>query len=310
MIDYPFKHDPVWLAIALAATLGIALPVALLAFNHFHVPIAAYLARYRETLTQQTIRSRITSDAGAFSRYFSRVVSALNRIMTPKRLLGGSIGVLALGLVADLLLLSLLIIMLLHALPLILEQIQGEIEKHRIALIEEALPDACGILSSALSAGTPLRNAAAVVAENTHGPMATEFLVITNSIGAGATMREALEAFVTRVPSKYTSLFAAAAMVNLESGGDLALVLQDMSASFTRIFLSEAEVRAKTAGARREGLLASFVPLLLLPVMFLMMPELAHILFGTPPGLLIVVVAAAIYVRNLREMLRVSNQEV
>lgn len=225
-------------------------------------------------------------------------------------LLGGVVVALTISFLSSSVVVGAGLLALLIGIPFTLNYIVDVAHRRRIHMIEEALPDATTLLASSMGAGLPMHVALASLAANTHGPLATEARIAANEMSTGATVREAMQGLIRRTPSKYVSLFGAAVSVHVDSGGNLPEALREIGGALTRILLAEDEVRAKTSGSRREGVLASLVPIGIMPILFIFMPELAYNLFARPLGQIIFVVAAIIYVYCVRGLQGVSNREV
>ena len=292
------------------AVFGCIFLLAFAGLRWARIRIEALAARYADALDDAVTRSRALDDVGKLAGWVGRLALAGRSRLTVVALLGGIIGSLALGILTGQLVLSYALVGLLVGLPFLIAWILQLVERKRLRLIEESLPDAAVLIGSSLAAGLSFPAALSSVATNMKGPLATEARIASNEISAGASIGEALRGMVRRTPSNYLGLFVAAASVHVERGGNLAESLKQLGTALTRILLAEREVQAKTAGSRREMVVASAVPAVVLPIGLLLEPAMFLMLFNTLPGQIILALAAIIWAACAKGLHDVSHKEV
>lgn len=124
------------------------------------------------------------------------------------------------------------------------------------------LPQALDLLGSCLSAGLPLRMAAAVVAESLSGPLADELTVVSRRAGLGLSEREAWLAMAEQPALREVAVDIARAA---GTGASLDRALQTHASDARRRRRAQLESRAKTVGVRSVlPLMACFLPAFLL----------------------------------------------
>ncbi len=99
----------------------------------------------------------------------------------------------------------------------------------RIAKIEEQLPDVVDVIIRALRAGHPFIEAIRLVSTEMPSPVKEEFQTTFNEINYGGDVRSALFGLLQRVPSVLIMALITAVLVQRESGGNLAEVLEKIA---------------------------------------------------------------------------------
>ena len=96
----------------------------------------------------------------------------------------------------------------------------------RFAAFEEQLPEALDLMVSGLRAGHSLVAALRLVAQESPDPIGTEFRLCFEEQNYGLELREALENMIARMPLQDLRIMATAVLIQKESGGNLAEVLE------------------------------------------------------------------------------------
>ena len=136
--------------------------------------------------------------------------------------------------------------------------------RHRIAQIEEQLPDALDLMVRSLRVGHPINGAIAIVAREMPDPIGTEFGLMADEATYGMSVTDALDKLTARVPVPDLRFLAIAVNIQASSGGNLAEVLEGLSAVIRSRFKLFRKVRAITAEARWSGWFLSIFPIVAL----------------------------------------------
>lgn len=120
----------------------------------------------------------------------------------------------------------------------------------RIAKIEEQLPDVVDVIIRALRAGHPFVEAIRLVSAEMPKPVGEEFQITFNEINYGGDVRTALMGLLHRVPSILVMALVTAVLVQRESGGNLAEVLEKIAAVIRGRFRFQRKVRTLSAEGR------------------------------------------------------------
>jgi tight adherence protein B len=154
----------------------------------------------------------------------------------------------------------------------------------RLNRFQEGLPEALDLMVSALRAGHSLIAAMGSVARECADPIGCEFKACFEEQNYGLEMRTAMENMINRVPIQDLRIFATAVMIQKESGGNLAEVLDKTSHVIRERFRLKRQVGVHTAQGRMTGLVLTFLPVALGVALYLVNPEMISILWTNPIG--------------------------
>lgn len=164
--------------------------------------------------------------------------------------------------------------------------------KKRIKHLNDQLGDAVVLISNSLKAGYSFFQAMDMVAREMNGPIAEEFSLLQKEINLGLTTEKALENLATRVLSDDLELLITAVMIQRQSGGNLAEVLDNISSTIRDRVKIKGEIRTITAQGRLSGMVISLLPVILAVLIYFINPEQITILFTNPLGIMLLVVSA------------------
>jgi len=155
----------------------------------------------------------------------------------------------------------------------------------RAKKFSDRFPDAIGLLSGSLRAGHSLQMAVETVVEEGHDIVAQEFGKVLSEVELGQNFEEALNAILKRVDTQELRLFISAVMLQRETGGNLAGLLDNLESIIRQRQELYRELKAATAQARLSGIILSLLPIFVAGVLLLISPE--HMLFFVrdPAGL-------------------------
>lgn len=133
---------------------------------------------------------------------------------------------------------------------------------HRRAFaIEEALPEAMDLIVRSLKVGLPVGAAVQTAGKELTGPLAEEFSETSARISYGQEPISALRDMADRTDSQGLRFFAAAVAIQSSTGGNLAEVLERLSAIARGRQQLRRKVRSITSEAKWSGRFLSFFPL-------------------------------------------------
>ena len=137
---------------------------------------------------------------------------------------------------------------------------------NRLNQFEMQLPDAINIIARALRAGHPFNASLKLVSEEMQDPIATEFKTVASDVAYGVNTRIALLDMVRRVPSVSLDAVVAAVLVQRETGGNLAEILDKVAAVVRGRFKFARRVKSLSAEGRMSACGCWLVCLLYLQV--------------------------------------------
>jgi tight adherence protein B len=131
----------------------------------------------------------------------------------------------------------------------------------RFGKFEQQLPEALDLIVSGLRAGHSLSSALGLVTRECQDPLAGEFRLAFDEQNFGLDMRTALENMVRRVPLQDLKMAITAIIIQRESGGNLAEVLEKTSHMVRERFRLKKQVRVHTAQGRMTGIVLTILPI-------------------------------------------------
>jgi tight adherence protein B len=143
----------------------------------------------------------------------------------------------------------------------------------RLRAFAAQLPDALELVARALRAGHSLAAGMHVVAEEMPSPIADEFLRVYEEQNLGIPIDEALKAVCDRVPNLDLRFFVTSVLIQRQTGGDLAEILDKIGYVIRERFRILGQVKALTAEGRLSGVILIALPFGLFLMMLHIKPE-------------------------------------
>lgn len=156
--------------------------------------------------------------------------------------------------------------------------------KKRFSKFEQELPEALDMMVSALRVGQSLVSAFSLVANESPDPVSSEFRICCDEQNYGLEMRTALHNLTTRIPLQDLNMVTTAIMIQKESGGNLAEVLDKVSYVIRERFRMKRQIMVHTAQGRLTGWILSFLPVVLGIGLYLVNPDTMSLLWKRPIG--------------------------
>jgi tight adherence protein B len=154
----------------------------------------------------------------------------------------------------------------------------------RFAKFEEIFPQAIDTLGRAVRAGHAFTTALEMISNEIPEPVAGEFRKLFEEQKFGMPVRDALMNLAERVPLVDVKFFVTAVMLQRETGGNLAEILDNLSYMIRERFKILRQVRVYTAQGRLTMLLLMMLPPVIIVVMLIMNPDFIRPLFTDPIG--------------------------
>lgn len=154
----------------------------------------------------------------------------------------------------------------------------------RMARFEEQLPEAIDVMRRALQAGYPLSESLHLVATELQDPIAREFEYTFNDINYGGDLRTALLGLLERVPNVTVMALVTSIMIQKETGGNLAEVLEKISRVIRGRFRFHRHVRTLSAEGRLSAWILVLIPFALVVLMSVIQPDYLPMLTESEVG--------------------------
>jgi tight adherence protein B len=159
----------------------------------------------------------------------------------------------------------------------------------RFQKFEELFPEAIDTLARAVRAGHAFTTALELIANELSEPVASEFRKLFEEQKFGLPVRDALMNLAERVPLVDVKFFVTAVMLQRETGGNLAEILDNLSYVIRERFKIMRQVRVYTAQGRLTMMLLMGLPPVIVITMLLTSPAFIRPLFSDPIGHFLVV---------------------
>lgn len=183
--------------------------------------------------------------------------------------------------------------------------------KHkRMLLIEQQLPDALDLMARAMLAGHAFTSGLKMVAEETSDPVAGEFSIVFDEINYGISVPDALVNLATRVPSTDLRYFVISVMIQRETGGNLAELLNNISMLIRARLKLLGTVRVLSAEGRLSAKILTVLPFALAGAIYLINRDFLSVLWTDPVGPKIVAGALVVMVLGMFWMWRIIKIRV
>lgn len=180
----------------------------------------------------------------------------------------------------------------------------------RLKAFEEHFPDALDMLGRSVRAGHAFTAAMQLVAQEAQEPIAGEFAVAFEEQNYGIPLRDALQHLADRVPLFDVRFLVTALIVQKESGGNLAEILDQLAAVIRERFRIRRDVQTKTAMGRLTAGILVALPIAMLIMLMIVNSDYESILFHDPWGPTILGIAGGLQVIGALLLWRIVTIEV
>lgn len=183
------------------------------------------------------------------------------------------------------------------------------LRRRRLAKIENQLVEFLPMLASSLRSGFAFQQGVELAAQQLDPPLADELMILLNDTNLGATMEDALLQMGERVGSTDFDMMITAILVQRNTGGNLAEVLERAAETLRERERVRADLQTLTASARLTGLILSVYPALVGLLLLLIMPSLWGVMFTETIGRIFLGVALGLQGIGFLVMRRVMRFE-
>jgi len=161
----------------------------------------------------------------------------------------------------------------------------------RFLKFQEGLPEALDLMVSALRAGHSLIAAMGLVSRECPDPVGMEFRGCFEEQNYGLDLKVALDNMCQRMPIQDLAIVSTAIMIQKESGGNLAEVLDKTSHVIRERFRLQRQVKVHTAQGRLTGWILTLLPVVLAFLLYFINPDMMSVLWHRPMGIKLIWIA-------------------
>lgn len=180
----------------------------------------------------------------------------------------------------------------------------------RLRRFDEQLPDALELMARALRAGHAFPVAMQMVATDAAEPVAGEFQIAFEEVNFGVPMQDAMTNLAARVPSMDLRCFVVSVLLQRETGGNLAELLDNLAILVRERFKLFGRVRVLSAEGRLSAYILIVLPFLTAAGIHAVNPAFMALLWSDPVGFRLVIGALAMMIVGAYAMWRIVKIRV
>lgn len=149
---------------------------------------------------------------------------------------------------------------------------------------EQLFPDTLELMSRSLRAGHALLESIGIVAQEAAEPVKSEFARVAQEVRYGVSLADSLKAMAARVESRELNFFVTSLLIQRETGGNLAGIIDFISALTRKRFELELKIRAVSAEGRLSVGVIFALPFAVGGLLWLLNPGYLAPLYEDPVG--------------------------
>ena len=183
-------------------------------------------------------------------------------------------------------------------------------KKKRIAKFEKQLPEGLGLIARALRAGHAFTSGMKLATEEFGDPLGPEFEETLDEINFGVSVPEALKNLAHRVDCPDLRFFVVSVILQRETGGNLAEIIEGLAQLIRERFKFRGKVRVLTAEGRLSAVVLVVIPFLLFLAISFLNPSFLTPLVSDPLGRAIIFIAIFMMIVGVFVIRRIIKVEV
>jgi tight adherence protein B len=179
--------------------------------------------------------------------------------------------------------------------------------KKRFNSFLEHLPDALDLISRALSAGHAFSEALHMVSTEMPEPICSEFRKTYEEQNLGLSLKLALENLTQRIPLLDLKLCVTAILIQRETGGNLAEILEKVAYTIRERFRIMGDLKTLTTSSRMSAWLLCGLPIFVAIAVTFMNPEYMSVLWKDPRGHYLIAAAMFLQITGMLIVRRILD---
>ena len=182
--------------------------------------------------------------------------------------------------------------------------------KERMAKFEKQLPDALDLIARALRAGHAFTSGMKLVSEEFTDPIGPEFEETMDEINFGASVADALKNLIKRVECVDLKFFVVSVILQRETGGNLAEIIESLAHLLRERFKFRRKVRVLSAEGKLNAVILLALPFIMFAALLVINPEYMQVLILDPIGRTVSMVAIVLMVIGVFFIRRIIDVDV
>lgn len=184
------------------------------------------------------------------------------------------------------------------------------VRKRRMKRFETLFPDSVDLMSRAIRAGHAFNTGIKMVADEMPDPVGKEFRRVHDEQNMGMPLRDALQGLIDRIELVDLKLFVVAVLIQRQSGGNLAEILDKIAYTIRERFRILRQLRVHTAQAKLTGLVLTVLPPVTGGIIYWLNYDYMKIIFEEQMGIYVLVYAALLQLAGFVWIRKIVNIEV
>ena len=182
--------------------------------------------------------------------------------------------------------------------------------KKRLDKFLEHLPDALDLISRALSAGHAFSEALHMISAEMPEPIATEFRKTYEEQNLGLSLKLALGNLTDRIPLLDLRMCVTAVLIQRETGGNLAEILEKVSYTIRERFRIMGDLKTLTTSSRMSAWLLCGLPIFVAVMITFMNPDYMAVLWKDPRGHYLIATAMGLQITGMLIVRKILNIKI
>lgn len=183
-------------------------------------------------------------------------------------------------------------------------------KRERMQKFEQQLPEGLDFLARALKAGHAFTGSMKLATENFEEPLGTEFARTLEEVNFGVSTNDALKNLLDRVDSQDLRYFVVSVILQRETGGNLAEIMESISHIIRERFKFRDKIRVLSAEGKFSGVLLCALPFLIMAYLQVVNPTYLEILLTDSLGQIIAGVSASMMCLGIFMMRKTTKIEI
>jgi tight adherence protein B len=182
-------------------------------------------------------------------------------------------------------------------------------KRRRMEKFQRQLPEALDLIARSLKAGHAFTGGLKVVIDEFDDPIGTEFDTTLNEINFGAGVNDALKNLSDRVDCPDLRFFVISVIIQRETGGNLAEILESISYLIRERFKLQGHIRTLSAEGKLSAIILGALPFVVAFLLYLINRDYIMTLFVDPLGRIMALYAVIMMVMGIlvmRKMIRIQ----
>lgn len=182
--------------------------------------------------------------------------------------------------------------------------------KKRIKKFQSSFADAVDVLVRGIKTGLPLNDCFKIIARESPEPLREEFQRLTEAMGVGQTLPEALDRMYERMPTPELNFFRIVIAIQQKTGGNLGEALTNLTTVLRARRMMREKIKAMSSEAVASALIIGSLPPLVMTIVMITSPAYMMTMFTDIRGQFMLLVSGAWMGMGIMAMRKMINFKI